>query len=477
MTSLPEFFRTQHNLNQRAVLDESNESTLFLTENPAGEQFLVELFSPQTRGALQQAQAAGQLHHRYIAPLVGTGTTAQGQEFLVRRALPGEQLGTVLGGLNQEAATAVFGPLAQAVDYLLGQNQAGFAAHALNPNRIIVTNHRTGAYLASAGPAGAQPQRAEKSQVLGQFAQIVRRAHPQLAQQEYSSAGAVLDALRGSHRPSQQDYTTQQIPRVNAPAPQPHAQHHFGSPNPQQNNQFQHNQQNQQPQQFGAPQQGPQQPPQQGPQPAPQQGPQQPPQQQPQQYGPNQGFGYGMPPQQQQQPQQQPQQFPNNGAEGGPQKKSNKATIIALCALLAVILIAGGGTAWFLKSRPAWSDEEQALADAYPQLVGNRSGDSGFGDTTCSSREPEAGQVAKISCTGEDFSYAIAGFASVDDRDAAVPSFDPVTLGNDTCELDSYEIEGDEPTYFMAVDGESEAFLVWGPDAENARLNLPVCGG
>ena len=52
---------------------------------------------------------------------------------------------------------------------------------------------------------------------------------------------------------------------------------------------------------------------------------------------------------------------------------------------------------------------EMCIRDrAYPGLLGSRSGTSGYGDTKCHHREPEEGQLAKITCEGEDLSYSVA---------------------------------------------------------------------
>ena len=61
MTTLPEFFTSQHQLRELAILDQGAGSTLFLVEDPSKEQLLVEIFSPEHRGVLRKASVAGQL--------------------------------------------------------------------------------------------------------------------------------------------------------------------------------------------------------------------------------------------------------------------------------------------------------------------------------------------------------------------------------------------------------------------------------
>ena len=156
-------------------------------------------------------------------------------------------------------------------------------------------------------------------------------------------------------------------------------------------------------------------------------------------------------------------------------KKKGKGGLIALITVLAVVAIAAAAALWFFLSYPSWNDKEQNLADAYPDLVGSRSGQVGFDGAKCSSREPEPGQEAKISCVGDGFNYIVTYYPSVEERDAMLPDAEPVELSNDQCTIQSFETTADVPTYVMAVEGTQSAFLVWGDKAEEERLNLPLC--
>ena len=53
MSMLPEFFTTQHQLRQKAVLDQGADSTLFLVEDPSHDEMLVEIYAPEHRGVLR----------------------------------------------------------------------------------------------------------------------------------------------------------------------------------------------------------------------------------------------------------------------------------------------------------------------------------------------------------------------------------------------------------------------------------------
>ena len=394
MPQLPEFFATQHNLHELAVLDEAPSSILFAVEDGTTHQQLsVEIFAPEITGVVDKSTALHGLRHPAIAPLVGTGTTADGQEFIVREGTSGTQLSELPSNLSREEAADVFGPLAGAVDFLVSRNRADFAVHGLREARVGVDKQRQVSVLAAAGPSGE-----EHGDAVAAFEELIARKCP-----EYKPTGTAESAkdVMAQLRP-QREFDTAQIPRVQEPEPRPQ-------------------------QQFAPPQQP--------------------------------------------QPQPQPMAQPMAPAP----KKKGKGGLIALITVLAVAAIAAAAALWFFLSHPSWNDKEQNLADAYPDLVGSRSGQDGFDGAKCSSREPEPGQEAKISCVGDGFNYIVTYYPSVEERDAMLPDAEPVELSNDQCTIQSFETTADVPTYVMAVEGTQAAFLVWGDKAEEERLNLPLC--
>lgn len=397
MPQLPEFFATQHNLHELAVLDEAPSSALFAVEDGnTHQQLSVEIFAPEITGVVDKSTALHGLHHPAIAPLVGTGTTADGQEFIVREGVSGTQLSELPNDLSREEAADVFGPLAGAVDFLVSRGRADFAVHGLREARVGVDKQRQVSVLAAAGPSGE-----EHGDAVAAFEELVARKCP-----EYKPTGTAESAkdVVAQLRP-QRDFDTAQIPRVQEPEPRPQ-------------------------QQFAPPQQS--------------------------------------------QPMAQPMAQPQQPMAPAPKKKG-KGGLIALITVLAVAAIAAAAALWFFLSYPSWNDKEQNLADAYPDLVGSRSGQDGFDGAKCSSREPEPGQEAKISCVGDGFNYIVTYYPSVEERDAMLPDAEPVELSNDQCTIQSFETTADVPTYVMAVEGTQSAFLVWGDQAEEERLNLPLC--
>lgn len=392
MPQLPEFFATQHNLHELAVLDEAPSSTLFAVEDGTTHQQLsVEIFAPEITGVVDKSTPLHGLRHPAIAPLVGTGTTADGQEFIVREGASRTQLSELPSTLSREEAADVFGPLAGAVDFLVSRNRADFAVHGLREARVGVDKQRQVSVLAAAGPSGE-----EHGDAVAAFEELIARKCPEF--KPTGTAESAKDVV--AHLRPQREFDTAQIPRVQEPEPRP-----------------------QQP--FAPPQQ----------------------------------------------PQPQPMAQPMAPAP----KKKGKGGLIALITVLAVAAIAAAAALWFFLAYPSWNDKEQNLADAYPDLVGSRSGQDGFDGAKCSSREPEPGQEAKISCVGDGFNYIVTYYPSVEERDAMLPDAEPVELSNDQCTIQSFETTADVPTYVMAVEGTQSAFLVWGDKAEEERLNLPLC--
>ena len=328
-------------------------------------------------------------------------------------------------------AQEILTPVAGAVDFLISRNRADFAVHGLNADRVFVDEDNKVAVLAAAGPGGASTaeESADSSaendgenitgaDAVHAFQKLVAATCPSFTpEKDYSSAKEVVAALR-----PERDLDTSQFPSVQAEEPEPQPQQHF-PPQPQQ------------------------------------------------QFPPQNQAGSQYQPQNQQQYQQQPVP-PMNAA---PPKKKGKGGLIALISVLAVIAVAAAGALWFFLSYPSWDAKEKNLADAYPSLIGSRSGQDGALGAECSSRTPEDGQEAKITCSGDGFSYTAAYYPSVEERDAVLPDADPVELSNDKCTIQSYEASTDPQTYVMAVEGTQSIFMVWGDDAESARLKLPLC--
>lgn len=178
----------------------------------------------------------------------------------------------------------------------------------------------------------------------------------------------------------------------------------------------------------------------------------------------------------------EPQAHIPQGNEGqsyepaSPKKKRKKGIVITCIMLLLMTAGIAGGTFWYTNQYPGWNDDEISLANAYGGLVGERGNQEGAMSTTCNSRGVQPGERASIHCLGDQVSYSLTYFASVEEKEKTMPDVEKVVLSNDKCTIESYEqADGDEKTFYLTAPGTQSAFVVWGPDAEMARLQLPLC--
>ena len=170
------------------------------------------------------------------------------------------------------------------------------------------------------------------------------------------------------------------------------------------------------------------------------------------------------------------------GADGSyarpeePKKSTPWPWIIAILALLLIAL----GALWYWSTHRGeeWTGAEAQIAEAYPKVVSERAGLKGWKDLTCESGSTDADQVGKIRCANESLGVSVAQYATQSDRDDAVPDpSEAVVLGSGECTIYSYELPDATPPAFVMTpqDKPEYLFIVNGDDAENQRLDLPVC--
>lgn len=151
-----------------------------------------------------------------------------------------------------------------------------------------------------------------------------------------------------------------------------------------------------------------------------------------------------------------------------------------IIGLIALLLIAGLLT-WWLTQRETteeWTGQDAELAEAFPKLISDADGGTGFMGMTCRSQPTGGNEAAKIRCAGPDHGVSIFQFDSAEDRDAAIPQGKKERYGNDSCTIETVELEGQTPAaYFVAPQGDLDtySFLVNGENAKDLRLQLPIC--
>lgn len=147
-----------------------------------------------------------------------------------------------------------------------------------------------------------------------------------------------------------------------------------------------------------------------------------------------------------------------------------------LAAVLAGILLVTSVAGGLVLAGTGWDAEEKVLAQEFPLLFPARPGRAPWKDMTCRAAEPESGQRARIICESDDLIFVGADFGTEHDRDAIVP--DTVEeLSSEACTITSAEIPDQPGTWGIYPTGVSArfAFVLAGPNAEEDRLNLPVC--
>jgi len=150
-------------------------------------------------------------------------------------------------------------------------------------------------------------------------------------------------------------------------------------------------------------------------------------------------------------------------------------------ATLALFLLAVAGAWWWANERgDTWEGAEAEIQRTYPDLVSRREGGKGWNGLRCESVTPEPGQTAKIRCADEETGVSVAKYTSAGERNAGLPGQDKaVVLGSGACTISSYEVPNVSPRAFVLAPSDHQEYriLINGNDAEEQRLQLPLCPG
>lgn len=147
-------------------------------------------------------------------------------------------------------------------------------------------------------------------------------------------------------------------------------------------------------------------------------------------------------------------------------------------ATVTVAALAAAGGLYVFGGEQPWAAPEAPIAAAFPQLVAEHQGGTGWAGTTCTAGEPEGSQRAKVSCTGPGVSFVVADYGSGGQRAAAVPADGLEEFTSARCAIRSGQLPGaSDNAYAVVLEAPRDryAILVAGPDAQRDRLNLPVC--
>lgn len=173
-----------------------------------------------------------------------------------------------------------------------------------------------------------------------------------------------------------------------------------------------------------------------------------------------------------------PGPYPDGAAPAGKAKVGRNPWSWIIGALVAALLLMAGAWWWTTQRGEQWEGAEAQIAEAYPQIISKKAGQKGWSDLRCESATTSAGQEGKVRCAGEDLGVSVAKYSTETDRDLAVPGEQYATvLGSGACMIEDYEIPGvTPPAYAMAPRDKGQYLIVInGTDAEQKRLDLPVC--
>lgn len=174
-----------------------------------------------------------------------------------------------------------------------------------------------------------------------------------------------------------------------------------------------------------------------------------------------------------------PEPYPAGTFAPAAPAKAKKSPWPWIIGALVVALLAMAGAWWWTTQRgEEWTGANAEIAEAYPNIVSKKSGQKGWQDLTCEPAATDSGQDGKIRCAGEDFGVSVAKYSTESERDQVVPGDQYATvLGSGACMIEDYEIPGvTPPAYAMAPRDKGQYLIVVnGNDAEQRRLDLPVC--
>lgn len=161
-----------------------------------------------------------------------------------------------------------------------------------------------------------------------------------------------------------------------------------------------------------------------------------------------------------------------------PAQEAKKRPVWPWVAGVAVALALASGV-WFWQSQGTeWDAAHAQVAQDFPQLVADADGGRGYDGMTCTSREIEGNEEAKIRCQNSDLGVNIYRYESAEQRDSVLPGDNRELYGNDACQFVAVEVPDQSyPTYYIAPDGEWDHYLLLlnGDAAAEEKTRLPIC--
>lgn len=163
-----------------------------------------------------------------------------------------------------------------------------------------------------------------------------------------------------------------------------------------------------------------------------------------------------------------------------PEPEKKKRVSVPLILAIALVLAGIGAGGWWLWDNhgTAYSPEAQAVAEAFPAILPEQSGQRGFDNMKCREVEAENGQEARIRCSNRTLGLSVIDYGSESVRDSTLPGKDPDIIGNEKCSARSFRMDGVTPPAFkIAPEGEDARYLlvINGDTADERKMYLNFC--
>ena len=168
---------------------------------------------------------------------------------------------------------------------------------------------------------------------------------------------------------------------------------------------------------------------------------------------------------------------PAQSGAAAAEKKGASPWLVGAIVLVLLAIAAGGWWLWS-NSGEAWDAKEQEMADTFPQIISEQSGQKGWLGMKCTSMTPNSGEDARIRCSDKKLGVSVIDYGTEANRDQQLPEGDAEVIGNNVCSARSYKMDGvAPPAYRIAPEGDDAKYLlvVNGGEAESKRMYLNLC--
>lgn len=442
-SQLVQFLHEKYALTDLKEKAATADSTVYFATNTWGNSTAeVELFNEVIKGdqataITQLASGLRWLDEPAVVSLRDCGVTEDGTLYVVRDEAKGNTLRSIIEGrvkwgtpFSNSEVHSLLAPVARAIDHYNNAGHAELLARSIDVDHLLVQHHNPSApvMLALVGPTpDATSTPAENRRTFAEvISQLTTKPVDEDLLESTESASAYLEKLafpyQAKPEAKAEDATVQWSMPAQPVEEQPERpKQHFPDTNPG----------------FAAVE---------------------PHYQQPYEYS-----GYA-----------QPEFF-----EPQPQKKSKSLTWLLVFMILLLLGGIGAGGWWLWDNQgEGWNAQEQEMADTFPRIISEKSGQRGWLNMKCESQTPEDGQKARIRCSDKDLGVSIIDYGDEKTRDGLLPEGDTEVIGNEKCSARSYKMEDvTPPAYRIAPEGEDAQYLlvVNGAEAESKRMYLNLC--